>query len=99
MGTGLDLTRVEITVTKIIGNYNIQDNQLHFAAAPFGAYPLSTTSGPVDERDWTVTTHSTFSGRIFTRTSQEGSDIEPYTYNNILMISQKSLMASQHHLF
>ena len=84
MGTGLGTHQSGDTVTKIIGNYNIQDNQLHFAAAPYGAYPLSTTSGSVDERDWTgVTTHTTFSGRIFTRTSQEGSDLEPYTYNTI----------------
>ena len=84
MGTGLGTHQSGDTVTKIIGNYNIQDNQLHFAAAPYGAYPLSTTSGPVDERDWTgVTTHTTFSGRIFTRTSEKGSDLEPYTYNTI----------------
>ena len=84
MGTGLGTHQAGSQVTKIVGNYNILDNQLHFASAPYGAYPLSTTSGPVDERDWTgVTTHSTFSGRVFTRTSQAGSDLEPYTYNTI----------------
>ena len=84
MGTGLGTHQSGDGITKIVGNYNIQDNQLHFAAAPFGAYPLSTTSGRVDERDWTgVTTHSTFSGRIFTKTSEEGSNIEPYA-NNVI---------------
>ena len=84
MGTGLGTHQSGSKVTKIVGNYNILDNQLHFASAPYGAYPLSTTSGPVDERDWTgVTTHSTFSGRIFTRNSELGSDLEPYTYNTI----------------
>ena len=84
MGTGLGTHFAGDKVTKLAGNYNIVNNQINFASPPYGAYPLSTTSGPVDERDWTgLSTHSTFSGRVFTKTSANGSNIEPYTYNTI----------------
>jgi len=84
MGTGLSTHFSGATVTKLSGNYNIADNQINFVSAPYGAYPISTTTSGPDEVDWTgLTTHSTFSGRIFTRNSEPGSDIEPYTYNTI----------------
>ena len=84
MGTGLATHFSGALVTKLSGNYNIVDNQINFVSAPYGAYPISTTTDGPDERDWAgLTTHSTFSGRIFTRNSEPGTDIEPYTYNAI----------------
>ena len=72
-------------VTKISGNYNIVDNTINFASAPYGNTPLSTTSASdPDSRDWTgITTSSKFQGRTFMRRSPVNSPIEPYT-NNIV---------------
>ena len=46
LGTGLAAHSAGAVVTKLIGNYNINKNTLHFAEAPAGNTPLSTTTDP-----------------------------------------------------
>ena len=83
VGTTLDSHAGGTTIIKLAGNYNIEYNTLHFVEAPPGNTPLSTTADP-DENDWAgITTHSTFHGRIFTRTGKVGSQNETYTTNMI----------------
>jgi len=83
VGTTLDSHAGGVTVTKLAGNYNIEYNTLHFVEAPAGNTPLSTTTDP-DENDWTgITTHSTFHGRIFTRTAPVQSQNETYATNAV----------------
>ena len=83
MGTTLDSHAGASVVTKLSGNYNITRNTLHFSEAPAGNTPLSTTTDP-DEVDWTgIVTHSTFHGRIFTRTAPRNSEQETYKNNMV----------------
>ena len=72
-------------ITKISGNYNIVGNTLHFASAPYGNTPLSTTAASdPDSRDWTgITTSSSFQGRTFMRRSPLGSPNETYSNNYV----------------
>jgi hypothetical protein len=82
MGTGIATHVSGAVVTKLTGNYNIINNQINFISAPYGPDPISTTTSGPNERDWSgVSTHSTFSGRVFTRTSD--LIVEPYTHNLI----------------
>jgi hypothetical protein len=62
MGTGLATHFSGALVTKLSGDYNIVDNQINFVSAPYGAYPISTTTDGPDDRDWAgLSTYSTFS--------------------------------------
>ena len=71
-------------VTKINGNYNIVDNVLNFAEAPYGNIPLSSTTNPPDERDWVgISTGSRFQGRSFMRSGIINSTEEAYFKNYI----------------
>ena len=71
-------------ITKIAGNYNIVDNHLNFAEAPFGNTPIGSTTNPPDERDWTgITTSSSFQGRSFMRSGIENTTNESYNKNYI----------------
>ena len=71
-------------VTKIVGNYNIVDNQLNFTEAPFGNVPIGSTTNPPDERDWTgISTGSSFQGRSFMRSGVTNSNNESYHKNYI----------------
>ena len=84
MGTTIDSHAIGSTVTKLSGEYNIVYNTIHFAQAPFGKTPLSTTTDP-DQRDWTgIVTHSTFQGRTFMRTAPRGAEYETYERNVVL---------------
>ena len=83
MGTTLDSHAGASVVTKLSGNYNITRNTLHFSEAPAGNTPLSTTTDP-DEVDWTgIVTHSSFHGRIFTRTAPRNSQNDTYNTNAV----------------
>ena len=42
MGTGVGTHANGSTVQRIGGNYNIVDNTVHFASAPFGGIPIGT---------------------------------------------------------
>jgi len=83
LGTPVEAHSNGSVITKLSGNYNIALNTLHFAQAPKGNTPLSTTSDP-DETSWVgLVTHSTFHGRIFTRTAPPRSTKETYTTNAV----------------
>ena len=71
-------------ITKVDGNYNIVDNTLNFAEAPYGNIPLSTATNPPDSRDWVgIATGSSFQGRTFMRSGVPDSTNEPYWRNYI----------------
>ena len=71
-------------VTKIIGNYNIVDNTISFADAPFGKTPVGSPDNPPDQRDFTgITTFSRFSGRSFMRNAPVDTANDPYYQNYI----------------
>ena len=71
-------------ITKIIGNYNIVDNTISFADAPYGKSPIGSPDNPPDERDYTgITTFSRFSGRSFMRNGPVDSTSDPYYQNYI----------------
>jgi hypothetical protein len=68
MGTGLSTHSAGDLVRIIEGNYNIVENTIHFAEAPYGPTPIGSITNPPNDRDWTgITTHSTFQGRTFLR--------------------------------
>tara|TARA_B100001094_G_scaffold231341_1_gene226124 strand:+ start:10610 stop:23908 length:13299 start_codon:yes stop_codon:yes gene_type:complete len=71
-------------ITKVIGNYNIIDNTLSFAEAPYGKTPIGSPDNPPDQRDYSgITTFSRFSGRSFMRNGQVDSTNDPYYKNYI----------------
>ena len=72
MGTPLSGFSTGALVTKIIGNYNIVDNTLNFADAPFGN---ALAAGDAQ---------SSFQGRVFTRSGVPQSSNEPY-YKNVVI--------------
>ena len=84
MGTDSENHSIGSTVTKIIGNYNIIDNTIHFVEAPYGNSPIGTITNRPDDRDYTgITTRSTFDGRVFLRSGIEDDIDEPYIKNYI----------------
>jgi len=71
-------------VTKISGNYNIVDNIIYFADAPYGRLPFSSTTNPPDERDWSgISTSSSFQGRSFIRSGETGGVNHTYYKNYV----------------
>ena len=84
LGTGVGFAATGTLVTKIVGNYNIIDNILHFVDAPFGNKPKGGDTNPPDERDFTgITTSSSFQGRIFLRSGATNSTNDAYHENYI----------------
>ena len=84
MGTGITTHPVGVAVTKVDGAYNIVNNTINFYTAPQGPTPISSTTNPPDERDWTgITTHSKFQGRTFLRSQSTGSSADAYDTNYI----------------
>ena len=88
MGTGVATHANGSTVQLLGGNYNIVDNTVHFASAPYGGIPIGTDSAGPDNVDWSgITTHSTFQGRTFMRSgiSNESNSTYStnYTFDNI----------------
>ena len=85
MGSRLATHNINSSVVKVTGQYNIVENSINFIQSPKGSIPLSTTTDP-DEFDWTgITTHSSFQGRVFNRTSFQGLGIstENYALNHV----------------
>ena len=83
-GTGLANHSENTLVTKVEGNYNIVQNTINFAEAPYGNRPIGSATDPPSFRDWTgITTSSTFFGRTFLRSGPPGSTVETYTKNHI----------------
>jgi len=71
-------------VTKVSGNYNIVENVLNFAEAPYGNISISSITNSPGERDWLgITTGSSFQGRIFLRSGLVNSSNETYHKNYV----------------
>jgi hypothetical protein len=84
LGTKASGYGTDALVTKVEGNYNIVDNLLTFAEAPYGNTPLSTSTNPPDDRDWVgIATGSSFQGRTFLRSGITNSSNETY-YENFI---------------
>lgn len=84
MGTGLSTHSAGDLVRMINGNYNIIENTIHFAEAPYGPTPIGSITNPPDDRDWTgISTHSTFQGRTFLRSGVPNTAQETYETNYI----------------
>ncbi len=84
LGTELANHSIGSTITKIDGNYNIIENKIHFAEAPYGKVPLGTTTNSPDEIDWNeLSTNSSFQGRTFMRSGVKDSSNESYYKNYI----------------
>ena len=84
LGTRASGYGTDTLVTKVEGNYNIVDNLLTFAEAPYGNTPLSTDTNPPDDRDWVgIATGSSFQGRTFLRSGITNSSNETY-YENFI---------------
>ena len=84
LGTNLAGHSTGALVTKVSGNYNIVDNMLNFVEAPFGNLPISSTTNPPDDRDWTgISTSSSFQGRTFMRSGLQDTSNDTYYRNYI----------------
>jgi len=84
LGTGLSTHTSSSLVAKVLGNYNIVDNTIYFDEPPYGKVPILNPTNRADEVDYIgLETGSTFSGRIFLRSGEEDTSIEPYTKNYI----------------
>jgi len=60
------------TITKLVGNFSIVENDIHFTEAAWGDQPIGfgTTATDSNEIDYTgLTTSSRFSGRVFLRSA------------------------------
>ena len=84
LGTNLGVGVTGDLITKIVGNYNIVDNDIIFSEAPFGNVPLSLETNEPDERDWTgISTSSSFHGRSFMRSGILQGTNESYYKNYV----------------
>ena len=84
LGTPAGVGNTGDLVTKVSGNYNIVNNHLNFAEAPFGKTPIGTATNPPDERDWSgITSSSSFQGRSFMRSGVENGSDASYAKNYI----------------
>jgi hypothetical protein len=82
LGTEVASHNIGTSVNLLGGNYNIVDNTVHFASAPFGATPIGTTTAGPDNVDWVgVTTYSSFQGRTFMRSGILNDDRDTYSTN------------------
>ena len=82
LGTSIAGYSTGTLVTKVSGNYNIVDNNLNFADAPYGNIPIATDDP--DEQDWTgISTSSSFQGRSFLRSGTPNTTNETYYKNYI----------------
>jgi hypothetical protein len=84
LGTPLSGYSTGQKVTKVVGNYNIIDNTLTFAEAPYGNIPIGTSTNSPDERDWAgISISSKFQGRTFMRSAPQNSSNETYHKNYV----------------
>lgn len=83
-GTGLSTHSSSDLVIKIIGNYNIINNTIYFAEAPYGKVPILNPTNRWDELDYVgIVTGSSFFGRVFLRSGLEDGNREAYSSNYI----------------
>jgi hypothetical protein len=84
LGSGIATHSSGSIIRKITGNYNIVDNIITFAEAPYGKIIFNNPFNKPDEIDYTgLATHSTFSGRIFLRSGIPNSINDAYYGNYI----------------
>lgn len=84
MGSGIQTHAAGSVVKKILGNYNIVDNTLHFYTSPIGEVPFGTTTNSPSEVDYLgITTRSSFGGRVFLKSGFPNSSDETYSKNYI----------------
>jgi hypothetical protein len=84
LGTRVGAADTDTLVTKVTGNYNIVDNTLTFAEAPYGKTPIGSTTNPPDQRDYEgITTSSSFQGRSFMRSGITDESADSYSKNYI----------------
>ena len=70
-------------IIKISGNYNINDNTISFAEAPYGPDPVENLEDP-NELDWQgVAKGSYFSGRSYMRGKIPSGTSETYSNNHV----------------
>ena len=82
LGTRVGTGDTGDTITKVVGNYNILDNVVHFVEAPYGGQPIGSTTNRPDERDWIgITTGSSFQGRTFMRSGVTDTTQDTYHTN------------------
>lgn len=84
MGTGIVTHSSNLNVAKIVGDFNIIDNTIHFISAPYGKIPLFTPSDRPDEKDYIgLETGSIFSGRAFIRSGVPNTNEKSYAKNYV----------------
>ena len=84
LGTAVVGHSSDALITKVTGNYNIVDNYLSFAEAPYGDVPEGLPTNSPDERDWIgISTGSSFNGRVFLRSGVTNSINETYSENYV----------------
>lgn len=84
-GTGIATHSTGALVSQITGNYNILDNTISFAEAPYGPTPQEVINGSdLNSIDFTgIQTSMTFSGRVFIRSGVPNSVNDTYSTNYI----------------
>ena len=84
MGTAIADHSTDSVITKIEGQYNIIDSQIHFVDAPYGNTPIGSTTNSPNERDWEgITESSSFHGRSFLRSGTTNGANDAYHKNYI----------------
>ena len=84
MGTDIANHSGGSLVNTVVGSYNIVNNNISFAEAPYGNVPQTYTTSPPDEQDWVgISTGSSFSGRCFMRSGIQDSLNDTYSKNYI----------------
>jgi hypothetical protein len=84
VGTGIETHSTNSTVYKILGDYNIINNTIHFVDPPKGPSPIGTTTGSGEDVDYVgVTTTLDFNGRVFMRSGAKNSTVDAYSTNFI----------------
>lgn len=81
LGTGISSHFSGSTVTKLIGNYNIIDNVLHFSEAPYGPFPAEPEFENSESTSIETLLKSTFQGRVFIRSGDPITNEEAYERN------------------
>jgi hypothetical protein len=81
LGTGISSHFSGDLVTKLIGNYNIIDNVLHFSEAPYGPFPPEPEFENSESTSIETLIKSTFQGRVFVRSGDPITNEEAYERN------------------
>lgn len=85
LGTSAEIHNIDDIITKISGNYNIVDNQLHFSEPPYGKIPFINPNSRPEEQDYFgLDFSSRFNGRVFIRSGIENTNNEVYKNNYLI---------------